>query len=100
MSRAPGERAGAFGPATNAPPPPLCNRVADCIWKSGGSQCCCEQWPQWIHSHGFPSSRAVALAPGDHFAGDAGLDPLGASTLSAQKGTTVSYFRPSGTASS
>ena len=26
-----GERAGAFGPSGTAPPPPLCNRVADCF---------------------------------------------------------------------
>ena len=99
MSRPRGARAGAYGPATHAPPPPLCNRVGNCTWGSGGSQCRCDLWPQWIHNHGIPFSRAVALPPGDHFADNVGLGPLGAAVLSVQKGTTVSYYRPSGTAS-
>ena len=58
-----------------SPPPPLCNRVAKCIWDSGGAPCRCDEWPQWVREHGIPSTRAVALPPGYHFAGNVCLDP-------------------------
>ena len=74
--------------------------MGNCIWESGGSPCRCDQWPQWIREHGIPSSRAVALPPGDHFAGNVGLDPDGAGALPAAQGSVVSYYCPKGTASS
>ena len=52
MNRAPGERAGAFGPGSLQPPPQICDRVANCAWESGSSKCECEKWPQWIHQYG------------------------------------------------
>ena len=75
----------AYNSERESPPPPLCNRVAKCIWNSDGAPCRCNQWPQWIREHGIPSSRAVALPPGDHFAGNVGLAPLGAAMLFAQR---------------
>ena len=85
-----------MGLAASAPPPPLCNRVGNCEWSSGGSPCHCNEWPQWIATHGV-NGRAVALT---HFAGNIGVDPEEAGDLSAARGSPVSYYRPSGTASS
>ena len=70
------------------------------MWDIEIAPCRCDEWPQWIREHGIPSSRAVALPIGDHFAGNVGLDSDGAAMMFAQKGTPVSYYRPSGTASS
>ena len=37
MARPTGERKGIIGLAASAPPPPFCNRVANCGWSTGGS---------------------------------------------------------------
>ena len=96
MSRAPEDRKVVKGPSAMAPPPPLCNRVAKCEWKSGGSKCSCELWPQWLRDYGVPSGRAHSLTePGAKFDGDVTKDSK-AVGLSAEAGTDVSYLRPSG----
>ena len=75
LLRAPGERAGAFGPSALAPPPPICNRVGACVWGSAGSGCRCEEWPQWVTQHGLPCSRAVVV---DAVAGNLSRDAVAA----------------------
>ena len=55
MSRAPGERSGAKGPATRAPPPACVQPVSGCDWGSGGSPCHCKEWPQWLLQRGIPA---------------------------------------------
>jgi len=71
MSQAPGERAGYLGPSSSAPPPFVCNRVALCEWKSGGSGCQCEKWPQWL-SENKDTGRVQNVAK---FNGNTAIDP-------------------------
>ena len=95
MSRDPDERRGSVGPANSAPPPPLCNRVGNCKWSSSGSHCHCNQWPQWLLTHGH--SRATAIATCE---GNVDVDPFNAKSLPVTLGSIVAYLRPRGTASS
>ena len=95
LSNPRGQRAGALGPAASAPPPPLCNRVGNCGWSSSGSPCHCDQWPQWLLTHG--RSRATAIATCE---GNVDVDPVDAKSLPVTSGSIVSYLRPKGTASS
>ena len=90
-----GERAGARGPAASAPPPPLCNRVGKCKWSSSGSPCHCDQWPQWLLTHGRSRAKAIATCEGN-----VDVDPDDAKSLPVTNGCKVSYLRPKGTASS
>ena len=46
--------------------------------------------------YGISSHRDVPLTAAQTFQGNVGLDPGQASELPAAKGTTVSYYRPSG----
>ena len=80
----------------SVPPPPLCNRVANCGWSTGGSSCRCEEWPQWLANHGR-SALATAIETCE---GNVLLDPVDAVSLPTKRGSFVSYYRPSGTASS
>lgn len=89
------ERAGVWGLAASAPPPPLCNRVGNCAWGSGGIPCHRDQWPQWLLTRGRSRATAIATCEGN---GD--VDPVDAKSLPVTKGSTVSYIRPRGTASS
>ena len=90
----------AYSSERESPPPPWCNRVAKWIWDIEIAPRRCDAWPQWIREHGTPSSRAVALPSGHHFAGNVGLDPDGAGALPAAQGSVVCYYCPKGTASS
>ena len=47
------------------------NRVADCGWKSGGSGCECEKWPQWL-SENKNTARVQNVAK---FNGNTAIDP-------------------------
>ena len=87
------EPAGAMGPSAWTPPPPICNRVANCTWDSAGSGCKCDQWPQWLHRYGVPSGRAKPVD--DFFDGNVEFDP-GSAQLPVARGSGVSYFRPKG----
>ena len=92
MARAPGPRAGRYlGPSSSAPPPLICNRVADCDWKSGGSGCECEKWPQWIAEN--KNTKRVQKV--EKFNGNTAIDPE-ANDIAAKPGAQVSYYRPSG----
>ena len=95
LSKPKGERAGAFVLAASAPPPPLCNRVSNCGWSSGGSPCHCDQWPQWLVTHGRPRATAIETCEGN-----VDVDPVDAKSLPVTNGSIVSYLRPRGTASS
>ncbi len=75
LLRAPGERKGAYGPSALAPPPPMCNRVAFCVWMSPGSGCRCKEWPQWMTQYGLPTARAVVV---DAVAGNISRDLVAA----------------------
>ena len=77
-----------------APPPKICNRVGDCEWKSGGSGCECEVWPQWLHQHGVPSGRATVVTGTFH--GNTAIDSE-ATGIHAAGGSACSYYRPNGT---
>ena len=90
----PGQRAGALGPAASAPPPPLCNRVGNCAWSSIGSPCHCDQWPQWLLTHGRYRAKPIATCEGN-----VDVDPIDAKSFPVTKGSIVSYLRPKGTAS-
>ena len=79
----------------SVPPPPLCNRVANCGWSSGGSSCRCEAWPQWLATHGRSHATAIRTCEGNVVS-----DPDGAVSLPVAKGSLVSYYRPLRTASS
>jgi hypothetical protein len=99
MSLPSGSRSGALGPSMTSPPPPFCNRVGLTDWKGGNrlSVCHCDQWPQWLSQHGVPSGRATPVTV---FQGNTAVDPDDAVRLDGQRGAVVSYYRPSGTASS
>ena len=91
-----GQRAGAYGPQSSAPPPRVCNRVAACEWNSKGSPCECAKWPQWLAEHGIPSKRAITLAAGDTWCGNEAIY-VNANEFGTQKGMPISYYRPAGT---
>ena len=65
--------------------------VADCGWKSGGSGCECEKWPQWL-SENKNTARVQSVAK---FTGNTAIDKH-ANDIEAVPGASVSYYRPSG----